>query len=448
VRHASRFLSVIAGALAPVLSLVGVGVIAAPAPLIHRAEEFGAKGDAVADDTAALQKALDGGGCTVVIPPGIYLIRSALLIDSNTVIQADPRAIIRLADHAGNSIGVFLLKNRDEQNGNHDIMVEGGIWDGNNPNNPRGRPDQMPCYTGVGLNFINVQHLTLRKLVIRDPETYAIRATHLTDFRVEDIGFDFAHIRPNQDGVHLNGFCERGTIRNLEALSPYATNDDMVALNADDGGGDAFVSQQGMVCGPIRDITVEHIRAPSAFTFVRLLSSQSPIENVTISDIAGGCRFYAINMDRWRFPPDGGKIRNVVLRDITVRKMADNFSSQARAAQRPLIHIQSAVENFRIENFHRDTVEQPPAATLVLDNSRQNRVRLEGLDAEQEQALLAASPDVTAAMFAPAAGVTASATKAQRTLAFNSAAKVTLPNGGFSTLILNSAAPGTTAASK
>jgi polygalacturonase len=396
----------------------------------RRVQDFGAKGDGVSDDTAALQRALDGGNATVVIPARTYLIRAALQLDSNTTVRADPQAVIRLADHAGNSVHVFLLKNRDEQAGNHDLKIEGGIWDGNNVNNPRGLPTELPCYTGAGMNFINVQRLTLQKLVIRNPETYAIRATHLTDFRIEDIGFDFSVTRANQDGVHLNGFCERGVIRNLTALSPYATNDDMVALNADDGDGAIFVSQQGMVSGPIRDITVEHLRAPSAFSFVRLLSSQSPLENITISDVEGGCRFYAVNMDRWKFPAGGGKIRNVTLRNFKVRKMADNFSTQVRAAQRPLIHLQTAVENFRIENFVRDDVEQPPAATLVIENGRQNQLRLEGLDATQQSALLTASPEVKPEWF------TSEASK--RALRLAAAAKLTLPAGGFSLLSIDS----------
>ena len=396
--------------------------------------EFGAKGDGRADDTAALQRALDGGRRTVLIPAGTYEISAALRLDSETIIRADARAVIRLAAGAGNSVEVFLVRNRDEAAGNHDIVIEGGIWDGNNEHNPRGAKEHMPCYTGVAFNFINVQRLTLRNLVIRNPETYSIRAARLSDFRIEDIGFDATSVRENQDGVHLNGFCERGVIRNLQALSPFATNDDMVALNADDGSGDAFVSQQGMVSGPIRDITVEHLRAPSVFSFVRLLSSQQPLENVRISDIAGGARFYAINMDRWRFPVGGGRIRNVVLSRIAVHKAFDSFSRQSRAARRPLIHIQSAVENFRIEDFRRADVEQPPAFTLVLDNGQRNRLRLEGLTFEQQQAVLAASPGLLPESFAP---VTATIPRA---LAVEFPGALTLPSGGFSLLELNPAA--------
>lgn len=415
-----------------------VFAMAASGPEIN-VRAVGAVGDGIADDTAALQRALDGGQRTVVIPKGNYLIRKTLLLDSATKIKAAPDAIIRLADNAGTGVDIFLLSNRDPMNGNADLIVEGGIWDGNNANNPRGDPAKMPCYTGVGMHFNNVQRLVLRNFVIRNPEAYAIRAIHLRDFRIEDIGFDFNVTRPNQDGVHLNGFCEQGVIRNLTALSPYATNDDMVALNADDGDPKTFVFQQGMVNGPIRDITIQNLRAPSAFTFVRLLSSEHLIENVIIDGITGGARFYAINMDRWRFPPGGGRIRNVTIRDLQVRKMTDDFSSQARAAQRPLVHIQTAVQNFRIEQFTRDDVEQPPAMTLLLENKLLNRVKLAGLTPAQAEAVCLASPGIAPEMFSPVSSFDGSG--ATRTLNVESSAQITLPTGGFTLLTLDTISP-------
>lgn len=418
-------------AAAAFVAMLAPGGFAATRPEVD-VRRLGARGDGVTDDTAALQRALDGGNRTVVIPPGTYLIRTSLLLDSGTTVRAARDAVIRLADGAGTSVDVFLLSNRDRRAGTRDLVIEGGIWDGNNPTNRRGDPKKtLPCYTGVAMNFINVQGLVLRQLVIRNPESYAIRACHLRDFRIEDIGFDFSALRPNQDGVHLNGFCERGVIRNLRALSEHATNDDMVALNADDGDPRDWAFQQDMEYGPIRDITVENIHAPSAFSLVRILSNVSPIENVTIDGVVGGARFYVVNMDRWRFPAGGGKIRNVTLRNFRVAKIFDNFSPQARAAQRPMVHIQTAVENFRIEDFTREAVDQPPAVTLLIENGRTNRLRLEGLNTAQRDALLAASPAVQPHQF------TATGPNSH-TLAFESHAAVTLPAGGFALLALDS----------
>lgn len=338
-------------------------------------KQCGAIGDGAADDTDAIQKALTGGQRTVVIPPGTYKVTAALTIDSGTAIQADPKAIIRLADHAGTNAGVFLLTNRDPADGNTNITVEGGIWDGNNEHNPRGRDGDPNGYTGTAINFVNVRQLALRNLTIRNPEAFSIRLGEVEDFAVEDILFDHTVTRPNQDGVHVGGFCQRGVIRKLRALTPRTTNDDMVALNADDATDRVIIL--GMKRGPIRDITVENLRAEDAYTFVRLLSFKELIENVTISDVSGGCRVHAINLDRWRFPAGGGNIRNVTLRNFTVRKL-DGGDLAKWSNQAPLIPIQSSVHGLRIENFRREPADDLPAPTLVIDNGRPNRLSLEG----------------------------------------------------------------------
>lgn len=363
-------------------------------------KQLGAVGNGIADDTASIQNALDGGNRTVLMPAGTYKISAALKVDSHTTIKADPKAIIRLADHAGTNVGVFLLTNRDVTAGNTDITVDGGIWDGNNEHNPRGREGDPNGYTGAAINFVNVRHLALRNLTVRNPEAFSIRLCEVEDFTVEDICFDHTVIRPNQDGVHVNGFCLRGVIRNLRALTPRTTNDDMVALNADDA--TDRVINLGMKCGPIRDITVENLHADDAWTLVRLLSFKQLIENIAINNVSGGCRVNAINLDRWRFPAGAGNIRNVTLRNFTVRKMPD--PAVPAFAKMPLIPIQSAVRGLRIENFRRD--DDLPAPTLVVDNGRQNRLRLEGATAEQ------------------------------------TGGKVVLPRGGFSSLTLDSAGNG------
>jgi len=57
--------------------------------------DFGAKGDGVTKDTAAIQTALDtcrtNGGGTVLLPPGVYLTGS-LILHANTTLQFEPRA--------------------------------------------------------------------------------------------------------------------------------------------------------------------------------------------------------------------------------------------------------------------------------------------------------------------------------------------------------------------
>lgn len=53
--------------------------------------EFGAKGDGIADDTAAIQKALDAaekmGGTVVFLPTGNYLVKTHLIVPSNVTLE-------------------------------------------------------------------------------------------------------------------------------------------------------------------------------------------------------------------------------------------------------------------------------------------------------------------------------------------------------------------------
>ncbi|GIN23132.1 right-handed parallel beta-helix repeat-containing protein [Siminovitchia fordii] len=98
--------------------------------------DFGAKGDGVNDDTEALRAALaeakKRGGGTVIVPYGKYLLRGSLTIYRNTRLLSDEGVVFfRANDYSG-----YMLKNGDsgdqytEYNGNGNIIVSGGMWDG------------------------------------------------------------------------------------------------------------------------------------------------------------------------------------------------------------------------------------------------------------------------------------------------------------------------------
>jgi len=355
--------------LAPALVFLGCAALAradAP-PAAVDVRQCGALGDGSQDDAPAIQRALDRGTPLVTIPRGVYRIGQTLRIGSNTTLRADPQAVVRLADGAGTHAGVFLLANRNPGNGNVRITVEGGIWDGNNAYNRRGRDGDFHGYTGTAINLVNVKQLTVRRLTVRNPEAFSIRLGEVEDFLIEDIVLDHPLLRPNQDGVHVSGFAQRGVIRRIKAVTPNTPNDDMVALNADDDV--ERVLNLGMRRGPIREIVVEDLQASGAYTFVRLLSHESPIENVVVRRVSGGCRFYAVNMNNWRFPLGAGAIRRVRLEGFDVAKTA--FTPWAPA----LIHVTLGVSDLELRDFRRrDDPGGAAAATLLLANGRQNRV--------------------------------------------------------------------------
>lgn len=322
------------------------------------------------DDTSILQAALDNTECVVQIPAGLYVVSKPLKVHSRTWIDADPEAVVRLADGAGRDASSFLLTNTDPDNGNQEIVIEGGVWDGNSTANPRKREYHGRSYGGVALNFVNVRGVILRGLTIRNPESFSIRLGEVEDFLVESIRFDQSVPRPNQDGIHVGGLCKRGIIRNLRVVSASGTHDDMVALNADDDVERPF--NVGMKCGDIHDILVDDLEAQDAYTFVRLLSHRHSISNIVIRGIRGGFRTNAINADRWRFPAGGGNLAKISIEDVVVRKAGEKPD--------PCILIQSACTALTLRGIQREAAAAVNHHTLVLDNGRTNFLRLTSSD--------------------------------------------------------------------
>ena len=131
-------------------------------------KEFGALGDGIADDYIAVQSALDSGAEEVIIPQGIYCISDTLKVHSNTRILADRTAKLVMKSNKRKKRGDFLLSNADVENGNSNIEIIGGIWDGNNTAEQNRKPDLFDenGYSGAILNIVNVDGFTLRDAVI------------------------------------------------------------------------------------------------------------------------------------------------------------------------------------------------------------------------------------------------------------------------------------------
>ena len=381
-----------------------------------------AAGDGRADDTRALQKALDGGNKTVIIPDGIYLVTEALRVFSNTRITAGPNAVIRLADGAGKKLENWIVCNADTRKGNSGITIEGGTWDANCRANPRGEEHAPGAFSGVAVSFINTRKLTLKNMTVCNPDSFFIRLGDSEDFKVENIRLLNLYPRINQDGVHIGGGCRRGLIRKIHAISPFTPNDDLVALNADDDVTRHF--NRGMRCGPIEDIAIDDLYADSAYTFIRMLSQDNPIRNIRAANLRGGVRVNLLNLNRWRFPRGKGNISNVTVKNVAIRKMPAQNTFPDTIERLPLCDIGLKINNFIIENFVRLPADCPRAATFAVENDCQNDLKINGLTAEQRQQLLGTMP-------------AASWNAARNGVSANGIDKISLASGGFRRLELN-----------
>lgn len=287
-------------------------------------------GDGIHDDAPAIQEMLDSGISSVVLPAPTknYAIGSTLVLHSGQSLILPETAVIRLLPQSN----CFMLIN--EKAGDSYMSVVGGIWDFNNqeqhPHNkwapntitvktpepfaeddPRGKG--ATCYrnryNGRIMRFYGARHLSLRNITYKDPTMYCVELGYVEYFTVENIRLDFNYGNPypvNMDGIHVDAGCRFGYIHNIQGTA----YDDMVAINADDG-----------LSGPISDIEIDGVFGENSLRGVRILSTHSPVERISVSNIFGtyyqnpiGLTFYYQNQTT-RGIMDHISIKNVFASD-------------------------------------------------------------------------------------------------------------------------------------
>ena len=323
-------------------------------------------GDGIHDDTAAIQAMLDTCG-TVRIPDGRYLITKPLIIHSNTHLILSSLATLRLADGANCS----LLDNdglySDETNVN--ITIEGGIWDGNhmmqerqkipNESRPGDENEDKICdkqtyisniYVVFMVRLVHTQHLQVKNLTFKDPTSYAIHIADSRYFKVENIILDYDLLKPNMDGVHIQGPARFGKIRNIFGNA----NDDHVALCANG------TIRSEITRGDIEDVDIDGIYCDNGYTGVRLLSRGDAIRNVHISNIHGEFRYYAVSLTH-HYPLREDKpvlLENIHISDIYASKSRAECAENHKSAVEngALIWFQSGIvcRNVMVENVYRN----------------------------------------------------------------------------------------------
>ena len=308
---------------------------------ICNVRDFGALGDGSANDAPALQAALDSGAATVYIPAGAYRVGDTLRVHSDTHILCDGRARLFLCEKKPKKRGDFLLTNADPVSGNRNITVTGGIWDGNYDGRNNNKPDDLfapEAWSGSTLNFVGVTGLTLEDLDMRNSTVYYIRMARLSHFTIRNIRFSAEKAAFNQDGLHFGGHVYDGLIENITA-SPGQTNDDLIALNADDSM--ARLENFDLCRGPIEDVVIRGVFAEDCYTAFRMLSVTSPIRRITIENVYVGCRHYAVNIDGARYcrtplvteaeyPRGAGLLSDVTIRNMHVWTTMESGADRVR----------------------------------------------------------------------------------------------------------------------
>ncbi|MDR0814616.1 MAG: hypothetical protein LBN37_02565 [Bacteroidales bacterium] len=274
-------------------------------------------GDGILDDTKAIQALLDTKASVVYLPPPKkhYVISQSLRIHSDQTLKLDAATVIRLSDNAND----YMLTNDNLEGGNKNIVVSGGIWNGNNvgvhhAKGERNGASPRDFFIGSVFILMNVENLRIEHLTVKDPEKFGIHIAACCQFTVNDITFDYNAKEYNMDGVHLQGGCRFGRVTNLKGN----TYDDMVALNANDG------EYWEITQGAITDIQIDGIWASNCFRAVRFLSTGSPVKRISISNIFGSYFTNAIAFTHWRMaltqPP---RYEDITIQNVFTAKVTD-----------------------------------------------------------------------------------------------------------------------------
>jgi hypothetical protein len=215
-------------------------------------------------------------------------------------------------------------------------------------------------YMGICMFFFGVKNVTVKNLTFKDPVTYALMFDRASYFTVENVDFDFNYVNPlatNMDGVHLNGNCHFGVIRNIKG----ACYDDLVALNAHEGSG-----------GDITNIEIDGLFAENCHSAARMLTVNEKIEHITFSNVFGTYYQYCIGFTKYYPGETTGHFDAITLDNIHASKSFRLPVQEAHMGKTkrhfPLVWIQTGtvVKRVSIEHLHRREYNNP-IDTLHID---------------------------------------------------------------------------------
>lgn len=366
-------------------------------------------GDGLHDDYPAIQEMIDSGVCEVSLPAPKkhYLISKTLTLPSNFRLVLPRYAEIRLADGANcwmvsNKMVPdhadrlaedledlhrqlwFYVNDYSPEAVVRNVEICGGIWNFNNKNqlpNPErmyydvnNRQVKEPYgYTGEGMLFYAVENLKLSSMTLKDPVHWGTSFDRVSYFTIEDITFDYNLGNPNainMDGIHLNGNCHFGMIRNLKG----ACYDDLVALNAHEGSR-----------GPITNITIDGLYAETCHSAVRLLTVHDDVENIHISNVYGTYYQYCVGLTKYYPGETTGTFDAISLDHIYASKaLRDHIYPWPDSAQFPFIYLQGdiRVKNMTVSELYRKEYNIPVETFFIGEKAEVDNLLLENIVCE------------------------------------------------------------------
>jgi polygalacturonase len=282
---------------------------------------YGAKGDGVALDTAAIQRAIDAcadsGGGRVVFPKGRYLTGS-LRLASGVTLTVTPQATIV----GSTSLRDYPLRKLIDASGAANIGIEGGgVIDGQGASfweksgeykGPPWRGTAQFEYRALKrpsfIHFIGCTNVLLRDVTLSNSPSWTVHLQRCVSASVDRVTIRNPLFGPNTDGIDINS-CIGVRVRNCDII----TGDDGVVLKSNEPGPGH----------PSRDIRVEGCRIWSACNALKIgTETHDSFDDIQFRD----CHLYCDSsrvMDRPLSgiaieSVDGSHLSNIVAENITM----------------------------------------------------------------------------------------------------------------------------------
>jgi len=275
------------------------------------------------DQTAAIQAILDKAkewGRLYFVMDGCALVSQTLRVHSNTTIFCPDRSCgFFLA--AGSDCSV--ISNSDWSSiytfGNRNITLIGGSYNNNSPGQVHHREANdrpSPTITAVfGMEWYGVENLTLRDLAIINQRTYACNFAGWKNVVMENIHIEriVRSDAQNQDGIHFYGPGQHLSMKNIYGNS----GDDFIAVTPDELDLKSSIS----------DVLIDGVWLDDADQAIRLLCrADGRLDRVTVRNVSGTYRSYGFFINPWYESTNGGHFGNIVLENIDLRPLKNNYT--------------------------------------------------------------------------------------------------------------------------
>ncbi len=290
------------------------GVFAAEKPALN-VLDFGAKGDGVTKDTAAIQKALDtaaaAGGGTVMLPEGVFLTGS-LVIGANTTVQLAQRANLLgsgdIADYPIINVrweGEFREGHRALLSASNaaNVTITGGAIFGPPLNLGKLRNPRGP----VLIELTGCTNVLLENFTTQYQQLWSIHPLYCNNFTARNL--TIRTVNSNGDGIDVDS-CNGVLIEKCD----INTGDDAIALKSGRGLGAQNLDR------PTENVIIRDCRLHgSIFAGLALGSEMSGgIRNVKVSGCVISGRQNAIYIKSR--DGRGGYMENISFENLTILK--------------------------------------------------------------------------------------------------------------------------------